>query len=30
MLLGNKYEKRKMLEALRYPVLPYPIQEVDK
>ena len=24
MVLGNRYQKRKILEALRYPVLPYP------
>ncbi len=30
MMLGNKYQKRKMMEALRYPVLPYPTEEVDK
>lgn len=30
MLLGSKYQKRKMLEALRYPVLPYPNGEEIK
>ena len=30
MFLGSKYEKRKMMEALRYPVLPYPKREVEK
>jgi len=27
MMLGNKYQKREMMEALRYPVLPYPTEE---
>ena len=29
MLVGSKYQKRKMMEALRYPILPYPDKEAD-